>query len=437
MDKKINSHHWLPFTNNCDFLDDPKLLKSASGMYYWDQYNNKVLDGGSGLFCSPAGHCVESISNAVYQQLKTLDYAPHFMRATEQSFQLSEMLSALLPDLINHIFYCGSGSEAVDTAMKIALAYHRSVGNGQKQRFVSRERSYHGVNFGGVALSGMLKNREAYGVGLPGVIHMRHTWLEGNSFTPGQPEDGAFLAEDLQRHVDLYGADTIAACFVEPIAGSTGILVPPKGYLERLRAICDQNNILLVFDEVITGFGRTGNPFASQTFNVTPDIITMAKAITNGAQPMGAVAVSSKIYDAFMDKSESGLPELFHGYTYSCHPAASAAALESLRIYQEEGLFERARSLTPLFQEAVHSLADLGIVKDIRSFGLLGGVDLKSQLKPGILGYQVQKKLFEEGLHLKTTGDCAILAPAFISEPIHIEKMINKLKQVLQVFDAS
>jgi beta-alanine--pyruvate transaminase len=426
----LNTHHWLPFTNNNDFFKRPQLFTKAEGMYYWDQHQNKILDACSGLFCSPAGHGRSDIADAVHQQLLTLDFSPHFMRATEASFALAEILASWLPDPINHIFFCSSGSEAVDTAIKVALAYHHAAGNPQKQRFVSRERAYHGVNIGGTSLSGMMKNREAFGQGMSGVVHMRHTWLAENSFTQGQPETGAELAEDLQRFVQLYGKDNIAACFVEPIAGSTGALIPPKGYLQRLREICTDNEILLVFDEVITGFGRTGKPFASQTFDVTPDIITLAKALTNGTQPMGAVAVSETLYNTIRSQGVPGMPEFFHGYTYSAHPAACAAALATANIYQTEGLFERSKALTPLFQECIHSLADLSIVKDIRSFGLMAGIDLHSEKTPNRLGYDIQAALFDAGLHLKTTGNCAIIAPAFIARSEHLENITDILRKV-------
>lgn len=433
---ELNRHQWLPFTNNKAFIQRPQIFSKAQGMYYWNSQGDKILDACSGLFCCPAGHGRIEIANAVYQQLQTLDFSPHFMRASENSFKLADKLSSLLPDSIDHLFFCSSGSEAVDTAIKVVLAYHHATGKPQKQRFVSRERAYHGVNLGGTSLSGILKNREVFGQGIASVVHMRHTWLQQNSFTQGQPETGAELANDLQRFVDLYGKDNIAACFVEPIAGSTGALIPPKGYLQRLREICTNNEILLVFDEVITGFGRTGKAFAAQTFDVKPDIITLAKALTNGAQPMGAVAVTNTIYDSIVnsgsDLGNSGLPEFFHGYTYSGHPAACAAALTTLEIFENEGLFERSTSLAPLFQECLHSLSDLAAVKDIRSFGLMGAVDIHSSQKPGELGYKLQADLFDQGLHLKTTGDVAILAPAFICEPKELEQIMDILRRVIR-----
>jgi beta-alanine--pyruvate transaminase len=315
--------------------------------------------------------------------------------------------------------------------MKIAMAYHRARGDGQRLRFVSRERAYHGVNLGGTALSGMVKNRQAFGPGLAGVAHMRHTWLPENRFVKGQPEHGAELADDLLRMVQLYGGDTIAACFVEPVAGSTGTLVPPRGYLERLREICDQHGILLVFDEVICGFGRMGTPFAAQAFGVTPDIMTMAKALTNGALPMGAVAVRQSIYDTVVDRAPDAAVELFHGYTYSGHPAACAAGLATMEIYQKERLFDRAAELSPYFLDAMFSLSDLPAVTDIRGYGMMVGFDLAPTTIPGERGHDAQKRLYDAGLHLKTTGDCGIVAPPLIIEREQIDQMCEILRDVL------
>jgi beta-alanine--pyruvate transaminase len=300
-------------------------------------------------------------------------------------------------------------------------------------RFVSRERAYHGVNFGGVSLAGMMRNRETFGAAvIPGVVHMRHTWLAENRFTKGQPATGAELADDLQRFVDLHGATSIAACFVEPIAGSTGVLVPPKGYLERLREICDRHGILLVFDEVICGFGRTGKAFAAQSFGVTPDMITMAKALTNGAQPMGAVAVRDTIYETVTKTAPDQAVELFHGYTYSAHPAACAAGLATLDIYAREGLFDRAADMSDYFLEQVFALSDLPIVTDIRGYGLLAGIDIAPGAKPGARGYEATKKLFANGMHIKFTGDCGIVAPALVAEKAHIDEMIGVLRKTLK-----
>jgi beta-alanine--pyruvate transaminase len=424
--------HWMPFTPNRDFKNDPKLVARAEGMYYWTPDGKKVLDGSSGLFTSAAGHCRKEIAEAVHRQLLELDYTPSFQRGHPKAFQLAEKVAGLLPAGINRVFFVNSGSEAVDTAMKMCLAYHRARGEGQRTLFVSRERAYHGVNFGGVALSGMVKNRQAFGFGLPPVAHMRQTWTPEQRFTKGQPEQGVELAEDLQRIINLYGADTIAAVFVEPIAGSTGVLVPPKGYLERLRKLCEQHGILLVFDEVICGFGRTGRAFGAQSFNVTPDIVTMAKAITNGAQPMGAVAAKQSIYDTMMEAAPEGTVEFFHGYTFSAHPAACAAGLAALDIYERERLFERGAQMSAYFLDSLFELADLPVVTDIRGFGMLGGIDFAPGAKPGARGHEIQKRLFDAGLHVKTTGDAAIIAPALVAESSHIDELCEKLRGVLK-----
>ena len=424
-------HHWMPFTSNRDFKSAPRLLVKGEGIHYWNERGDRIIDASSGLFCCAAGHGRPEIANAVARQLTELDYTPHFQTAHPSSFELARRVASITPDDLNYVFFTNSGSESVDTAIKIALAYHRARGEGQRVRFVSRERAYHGVNIGGVSLSGMVRNRETFGAVMPGVAHMRHTWLPENRFTKGQPETGAELADDLQRFVDLYGASSIAACFIEPIAGSTGVLVPPKGYLERLREICDANGILLVFDEVICGFGRTGQAFASQSFGVTPDIITMAKALTNGAQPMGAVAVSERIYDTVVESAPEHAVEFFHGYTYSAHPAACAAGLAALEIYEKEGLFERAAALSPYMLESVFGLSDLPIITDIRGYGLLAGFDLAPAGKPGARGADAQKRLFAAGLHMKFTGDAGIFAPALIAEKQHIDEMCAVLRQVL------
>ena len=424
--------HWMPFTPNRDFKAEPKLVARAEGLYYWTPDGRKVLDGSSGLFTSAAGHCRREIAEAVHRQLLELDYTPSFLRGHPRAFQLAERLAGILPPGINRVFFVNSGSEAVDTAMKMCLAYHRARGEGQRALFVSRERAYHGVNFGGVALSGMVKNRQAFGFGLPPVAHLRQTWMPEQRFTKGMPEQGAELADDLQRIINLYGGDTIAAVFVEPIAGSTGVLVPPKGYLERLRTLCDQHGILLVFDEVICGFGRTGKAFAAQSFNVMPDIVTMAKAITNGAQPMGAVAAKQSIYDAMMEAAPEGTVEFFHGYTFSAHPAACAAGLAALDIYERERLFERGAQMSAYFLDALFELADLPVVTDIRGYGMLAGIDFAPAAKPGQRGHEIQKRLFDAGLHVKTTGDAAIIAPALIAESGHIDEICEKLRGVLK-----
>ena len=423
--------HWLPFTNNREFKREPRLFVRASGMHYWSQTGQKILDGSSGLFTTAAGHCRPEIAKAVGEQLATLDFTPSFMRGHPGAFALANAVAALTPKDLNHVFFCNSGSEAVDTAIKIAFAYHLARKEGQRTYLVSRERAYHGVNMGGTALSGMVKNREAFGAVMPGVLHLRHTLLPENRLSRGMGARGVELADDLQRFVQLVGEKRIAAVFVEPIAGSTGVLVPPLGYLERIREICDRYGILLVFDEVICGFGRTGAPFAAESFDVMPDLITMAKALTNGAQPMGAVAVRDGIYRTIVDGAPDGATEFFHGYTYSAHPAACAAGLATLKIYETEGLFARGRELSPYFQDAMFGLQDLPAVADVRGFGRLAGVEVKPGEAPGLRGAELQAKLYDRGLHVKTTGDVAIIAPAFIASKADIDEITDILREAI------
>lgn len=359
-------------------------------------------------------------------------YSAPFGLGHPAAFSLSETIARLLPDPMNHVFFTNSGSESIDTALKIALAYHRARGEGHRTRIVSRERAYHGVNMGGVALSGMVKNRETFNLTLPNIVHMRHTWQPENKFTRGQAETGGVeLANDLQRACETFGGSTIAAVFVEPIAGSTGTLVPPKGYLERLREICDLNGILLVFDEVITGFGRLGTPFAADYFGVTPDIITMAKALTNAAIPMGAVGVRDEIYDTITNASPENAIELFHGYTYGGHPAACAAGLAAQEIYAKEGLFKKSAAMSEYFLDGIYSLQDHSAVFDIRGIGMMAGVELKQKGNPGTAGGKAQLDLYNNGMHVKFTGETGIIAPPFISERKHIDEMIEKLQKTL------
>jgi len=423
--------HWMPFTNNREFKREPRLFDRASGMHYWTPTGRKVLDGSSGLFTTPAGHCRAEIATAVAKQLQTLDFTPSFMRGHPGAFALADGVAALTPKGLDHVFFCNSGSEAVDTAMKIALAYHLARKEGQRTYFVSRERAYHGVNIGGTALGGMVRNREAFGALMPAVLHLRHTLLPENRLTRGMGTHGVELADDLSRFVNLVGDKRIAAVFVEPIAGSTGVIVPPRGYLERLREICDRYGILLVFDEVICGFGRTGEPFAAATFGVTPDLITMAKALTNGAQPMGAVAVHDSIYRTVVDAAPDGAPEFFHGYTYSAHPAACAAGLATLEIYKSEQLFAKGRELSGYFLDAMFALQDLAAVNDVRGFGMLAGIEIKPGKAAGVRGNELQAKLFDRGLHVKTTGDVAIMAPAFIASRADIDLMGSILRDAI------
>ena len=431
LDQSTLENFWMPFTSNRDFKQAPRIVTRAKGIYLYDEEDNPILDASSGLFCTPLGHCREEITAAVSAQIAELDYVPPFQTAHPLGFKFAQRLAGMLPSSLNHVFFVNSGSESVDTAMKIAYAYHYARGEGQRTRFASRERAYHGVNMGGVALSGMIKNRQAYGPGVPGVVHMRHTWQAESKFTKGQPDDGAELADDLERIALNYGPDTIAACFVEPIAGSTGCLVPPKGYLQRLRKICDQYGILLIFDEVITGFGRTGKAFAADAFGVVPDIMTLAKALTNAAQPMGAVAVSDQIHETIFDEAPEKGIELFHGYTYSAHPSACAAGLATMDIFEKENLFERADQLSGYFLDGMFSLSDMPIVTDIRGYGMLAGFDLLPDGAPGVRGLAVQKALFHGGLNMKVTGDTGLIAPPFVVEKSDIDQMIERLRAVL------
>jgi beta-alanine--pyruvate transaminase len=424
--------YWMPFTPNKEFKAEPKMFARAKGMYFYTPDGREVIDASAGLFCVAAGHCRQEIADAVFEQLQTLDFTAPFLRSHSKAFELAERVAHYTPAGLDRIFFTNSGSEAVDTAMKMALAYHRSKGQSQRQIFVSRERAYHGVNMGGVALSGMVNNRRSFGVGLAGVYHMRHTALPQNRFAKGQPDHGADLAEDLQRFCVTYGAENIAAVFVEPTAGSFGCLPPPKGYLDRLRQICDQHGILLVFDEVITGWGRMGANFGAQAFGVTPDLMTMAKAITNGAQPMGAVAARTDIYDTITQAGPAKGVEFFHGYTYSAHPASCAAGLAMMDIFAKDRLIERAAAMSPKFIDAIHSLSDCPVVTDIRSIGLMAAVDVALDGTPGARGHEAQKRLYDAGLHLKSTGDALIIAPPMICEDSHLDEIVSKLRAVLQ-----
>lgn len=425
---------WVPFTDNRGFKAEPRLVREAKGTYMTDHRGGQIIDGSSGLFCSPAGHCHPKIIEAVHHQMQRNTYTAPFGMGHDGGFALADKIAKLTPEGMNHTFFVNSGSEAIDTALKIVMAYHAAMGGGMgrdRLRFVSRERAYHGVNMGGVSLSGMVNNRRTFPVTLPNVVMMRHTWTGAELNHLGQPVNGRDLAEDLERACQTYGGETIAACFVEPIAGSTGVLVPPVGYLERLREICDAHGILLVFDEVITGFGRTGAAFASQKFGVTPDIMTMAKALTNGSMPMGAVCVRDHIYETVTDAAKPGAIEFFHGYTYSAHPAACAAGIATLQIFEDEDLFARANTLSPYFLDAIASLADHPLVMDVRGMGLLAGIELHRGIAPGQRGTEAQKRMFWNGLHVKFTGDSGIVAPMFVAERAHIDEIIGKFRATL------
>ena len=424
---------WMPFTANRQFKANPRLLSRAEGMHYWTLDGRQILDGVAGLWCVNAGHGRREIAEAVSKQLTEMDYAPPFQMGHPPGFELATQLVKLAPGDIDHVFFTNSGSEAVDTALKIALAWHRVRGEASRQRLIGREKGYHGVGFGGISVGGMVNNRKFFGAMLPGVDHLRHTLdLEHNAFSRGVPEWGAHLADDLERMVALHDASTIAAVIVEPVSGSAGVILPPKGYLQRLRSICDKYGILLIFDEVITGFGRLGQPFGAQYFDVLPDMITAAKGLTNGSIPMGAVLVRKHIYDTFMKGPENAI-EFFHGYTYSAHPVACAAALATQEIYEREGLLTRAGEMAQLWENAVHSLRGLPHVIDVRNIGLVAGIELES--RPGAVGaraYEIFVKAFEQGLLIRISGDVIALSPPLIVEARHIDEIVTKLSGLLR-----
>jgi len=425
------SHYWMPFTANRQFKADPRLFVAAKGMYYTTIDGRQVLDGTAGLWCVNAGHGRREITEAVAHSLDTLDYAPAFQMGHPAAFELASALAELAPPGLDRVFFTNSGSESVDTALKIALAYHKARGEGSRTRLIGRERGYHGVNFGGLSVGGIVNNRRGF-IQLPGVDHLRHTHdVKRNAFSRGLPEHGAELADDLEGLVALHGAETIAAVIVEPVACSAGVLIPPKSYLQRLRAICDRHGILLIFDEVITGFGRLGTSFGAQYFGVTPDLITTAKGLTNGAVPMGAVLVHRKIHDALM-AGPPNLIEFFHGYTYSGHPTACAAGLAVLDIYKRENLFARAAELAPLWQEAVHSLKGRRHVIDIRIIGLVGAieVDMRSGA-PGARAYDVFLTCYKAGVLVRVTGDVVALSPPLIIEQAQIERIVTVLADAI------
>ncbi len=430
------SAFWMPFTANRQFKQNPRMFVSADGMHYTTAEGKQVLDGTAGLWCCNAGHNRPKIVEAIRQQAGELDYAPAFQMGHPKAFELASALRDMAPDSMDHVFFTNSGSESVETALKIAIAYHRARGEGTRTRLIGRERGYHGVNFGGISVGGIVNNRKFFGSLLTGVDHLPHTHLpEQNAWTRGQPEHGAHLADDLERLVALHGPETIAAVIVEPMAGSTGVLLPPKGYLERLRAIADKHGILLIFDEVITGFGRLGAPFAADHFGVMPDMITCAKGLTNGVVPMGAVLATSQIHDAFMQGPEHMI-ELFHGYTYSGNPLASAAGLATLETYREDGLFERAAELAPYWEDALHSLKGTRHVIDVRNMGLIGAIELEPIAgEPTKRAFQAFLDAYERGVLVRTTGDIIAMSPPLIIEKSHIDQLIGTLKDVLDNLD--
>lgn len=428
--------NWMPFTANRQFKNKPRMLVSAEGMYYTTDDGRKVLDGTAGLWCVNAGHRRKRIIDAVSRQVEELDYAPSFQMGHPLSFELAERLVKHLPSDMNHAFFTNSGSESVDTALKIAIGYHHAKGDSGRFRLIGREKGYHGVNFGGISVGGLPLNRRAFGPLVAGVDHIRHTHdIERNAFSRGVPEYGEELADDLERMCLLHDPSTIAAVIVEPVAGSAGVIMPPKGYLQKLRKICDKHGILMIFDEVITGFGRLGKPFAVDYFGVEPDIITSAKGLSNGTIPMGVVFVKDKIHDAYM-KGPAHMIELFHGYTYSGNPIACAAALAALDIYEDDGLFERTDGIYQYFEDKLHSLRDVKNVIDIRNIGLVGAIELKPiEGKPTARAFDAFIQAFEHGLMIRTTGDIIALSPPLIISKSEIDEMIELLRKILNNLD--
>lgn len=425
--------HFMPFTANKQFKNNPRLLVAAEGMHYTAADGRKILDGTSGLWCVNAGHGRKQIVDAIRAQAEKMDYAPAFQMGHPLTFALAARLAALLPGDLDHVIFTNSGSESVDTALKLALAYHRINGEAGRTLLIGRERGYHGVGFGGMSVGGIAPNRRQFGSLLGNVDHLPHTHsLDQNRFSRGEPEWGIEKAEALEGLVTLHGADTIAAVIVEPMAGSTGVLIPPKGYLKRLREICDKHGILLIFDEVITGFGRLGASFASEKFGIVPDLMTMAKGISNAAVPMGGVAMRKGVYEAFMNGPDNAV-DLFHGYTYSGHPLACAASMATLDIYRDEGLFERANDLAPYWEDAVHSLQDADNVIDVRNMGMVAGVELEPRAgKPTARVFDAFLKCFEDGLLVRTTGDIIALAPPLIAEKSHLDQIVDTVRTSLR-----
>ena len=429
---------WMPFTANRDFKKQPRVITAAAGHHYTTSDGRTVYDTFSGLWTSGAGHCHPKIVEAVQKQVAELDFSMTFQMTNDKAFALAERVTGMAPEGFTNCFFTNSGSESVDTALKIALGYHRARAEGNRTRLIGRERAYHGVNFGGMSVGGIVPNRKAFSANLiPGVDHIRHTWnLEHNAFTRGQPEWGAHLADDLERLCGLHDGSNIAAVIVEPVAGSTGILPPPVGYLEKLREICDRHGILLIFDEVITAFGRLGKAFAPERFGVVPDIITTAKGLTNGVIPMGAVLVRDHVYEAFMQGPEFMI-ELFHGYTYSGHPVAAAAGLAALDVYENEGTFEQAAALEPHFEELLHAFADHDKVIDVRNCGLMGAIELAPREgAPGARGLEVHKRCFwDENVVLRNGMDILQFSPFLNSKPDELEQAFESIHRVVDAVE--
>jgi len=426
------SAFWMPFTANRQFKANPRMFVAADGMYYTTSDGRQVLDGTAGLWCCNAGHKRPKIIEAIKAQAEEMDYAPAFQMGHPKAFELAARLRDMAPSGMDHVFFTNSGSESVETALKIAIATQRARGQGTRTRLVGRERGYHGVNFGGISVGGIVNNRRHFGALLAGVDHMPHTHLPENAYTKGQPGHGAYLADELERIIALHGPETIAAVIVEPVAGSTGVILPPKGYLKRLREITKAHGILLIFDEVITGFGRLGAAFGADFFGVTPDLMCTAKGLTNGTIPMGAVLATAEVHDAFMHGPDH-LIELFHGYTYSGNPIAAATGLATLEIYREEALFERAADIAPYWEDALHSLKGLPHVIDIRNLGLIGAVELAPiEGQPTARAFQAFLDCYDKGVLIRTTGDIIALSPPLIIEKSHIDQLFGTLADVLK-----
>jgi beta-alanine--pyruvate transaminase len=435
------SHLWMPFTANRQFKEKPRMLVSASGMYYTSDDGRQILDGAAGLWCVNAGHCHPKITEAIQRQAGQMDFAPLFQMGHPGAFQSASALAAIAPEGMNRVFFCNDGSEAVDTALKIAIAWQRMRGDPLRTRLIGRERAYHGVGFGGIAVGGIAGNRKHFGPTLAGVDHLRHPLdMARNAFSRGLPDHGAEIADEFeQRLLTLHDPSTVAALIVEPVQGSTGVILPPKGYLQKLREICDRHGILLIFDEVITGFGRLGAPFAADYFGVVPDMITCAKGLTNAAVPMGAVIVRQEIHDDFMRAAADGAIEFSHGYTYSGHPLAAAAMVATMNVYREEQLFERAAAMAPYFEEAAHSLRGLPWVKDIRNLGLICGIELEAVPgKPTARAFDVFLKCFwDKGVLIRTTGDIIALSPPLIIDRAQVDQLFGAIADVLKAQSAT
>lgn len=431
-------HFWMPFSANRQFKAAPRMFTRASGNFYYTPENREVLDATAGLWCVNAGHCREPIVRALQEQIATLDFAPTFQMGHPLAFEAAEAICKITPEGLKRVFFTNSGSESADTSLKIALAYHRARGDGARRILIGRERGYHGTNFGGIAVGGIPANRKLYGGFLASVDHMRSTHdLARNAFSKGQPEHGAEFLDELEtRILPLHDPSNVAAIIVEPMAGSTGVLVPPKGYLQRLRSICDKHGILLIFDEVITGFGRLGTPFAADFFGVRPDMINVAKAMNNAAAPMGAVIVRNEVHDTIMQSAADGAIEFFHGYTYSGHPMGCAATIATQKLFAEEKLFERAAQLGTYLEEQVHQLRGTKHVVDVRNLGFVAGIELESRAgAPGRRAFEVFVRCFEAGTMIRTTGDIIALSPPFTFEKSHIDRMLDTVRTAIQAVE--